>query len=421
MKTAAELKLERSGKVTEMQQIVDAANARDENKREFTSEEQTKWDGLDVEVRALTVKVQTAERMEEIAVMGGDNGNHQARSDTSDEDGEDGQHQHQRGNKGPIIKKKAAPYSVGKAIREFRIGEEKLTGIEAEQHKELGRGIVSEGLLVPYQHQRATQTTTTNASSIDVVIDPGLSIIGQAPLWAEMGMTVLPGLKGQLKLGKKTPDVAEKVGEETAITQQGAVPTHVIMAAERFGITQNFTKELLAQENPAVAAAIVGDMVTGCDRAITAEAYAVALAAATEVAAGAITKAGFDALMGAVDIDGAFAMDRASFFAAKGVKIDTGSGRFLTTLGAMNGVGVTYDGVKSLYSTLFADGANQQYIVYGGWKEMYLGFWGALEILINPFTYQKEGEIEITVNKLADVKSRNDSAFVKSPDLDPVT
>ena len=197
-----------------------------------------------------------------------------------------------------------------------------------------------------------------------------------------------------------------------------AVPAHVVLSPERFGITQNFTKELLAQQNPAVQAAIIGDMVTSCDRAITAEAYTVALAAATEIAAGAITVAGFNALMAAVDIDGAFAMDRASFFEAKAVPVDVGSGKFLTSLGAMNGVGLTYDGAKAFYSTLFADGVDQQYVIYGGWKELYLGFWGALEILINPFTFQKDGEIEITVNKLADVKSRNDGAFAKSPDLD---
>lgn len=416
MKTSAELKLERTGKIAEMQQIVDKANKREENKREFTTEENTEWERLDGEVKGLKPLIERAERIEELAILGGSaSGLPNARSDL-DDDG-DGNGQHQRG-KNINIKKKSAPYSVAKAMREFRLGSEKLTGIEAEQHKELGRGIVSEGLLVPYHHKRATQTTTTNASSIDVVIDPDLSIIGQEPLWAQMGMTVLPGLKGQLKLGKKTPDVAEKIAEEATITQEGAVPTHVTMAAERFGITQNFTKELLAQENPAVAAAIINDMVAGCDRAITAEAYTIALAAATEVTAGAITKAGFDALMGAVDIDGAFAMDRGSFFEAKGVAIDAGSGRFLTTLGAMNGVGLTYDGVKALYSTLFADGVDQQYIIYGGWKEMYLGFWGALEILINPYTFQKDGEIEVTVNKLADVKSRNDGAFVKSPDLD---
>ena len=416
MKTSAELKLERSGKVTEMQQIVDKANGREESKREFTTEENTEWERLDGEVKELDTKITRAERIEELALLGGDpGGQHRARDGLEDPGG-----QHQRAANFNIGKK-TKPYSVGKAMREFVLGEDKLTGIEAEQHKELGRGIVSNGLLVPYHDtpkKRATMTTTTNATSIDEIIDPELSIIGQEPLWAQMGLTVLPGLHGQLKLGRKAPDVAEKVAEEATITQGAAVPAHVVLSPERFGETQNFTKELLAQQNPAVQAAIIGDMVTSCDRAITAEAYTVALAAATEIAAGAITVAGFNALMAAVDIDGAFAMDRASFFEAKAVPVDVGSGKFLTSLGAMNGVGLTYDGAKAFYSTLFADGVDQQYVIYGGWKELYLGFWGALEILINPFTFQKDGEIEITVNKLADVKSRNDGAFAKSPDLD---
>lgn len=390
MKHSEELKIKRSEKVTRMTAILDGAKTAS---RAVSTEENTEFDTLKSEVTALDAQIGNAEFVE-------------ARS------------QETTTITAPVIKRASAPYSVGKAIREFARGEDKLTGIEAEQHQELSRGIQSGGLLVPYQRAATANDTTTHATSLDVSIDPNLSIIGYEPLWNQMGLTVLNGLQGQIKLGKKTHDVAGKYAESAEITAESNVPSFVTLSPERYGITDLFTKELLAQENPAVQAAIVADMLKGCDRKITAEVYAIALAAATEVAAGALTVAGFNAMMGAVDLDGAFLMDRASFYAAKQIAVDQGSGRFLASVGAVNGIGASYDGAKIFYSNLFADGAAKQYAIYGAMQEIYLGFWGALEIMINPYTYQKIGQIELTVNRLADVACRNDAAFVKSPDLD---
>jgi len=403
MKRSEELKIERKQKLDEMSAIVTGAK---EAKRSITDDEQTKYDNLKNEVVALERQIEDAEFLE-----------------TRNDNLVNTDNQHQAPITAPNIKREAAPYSVGKAMREFaKNGEDGLTGREKEQHAELSRGISSSGLLVPYNARAiSANTTSTHSAAVDVNIDPNLSIIGKEPLWNKMGLTVLPNLQGTFKLGKKTPDEAENPSETTAISTESNVPTFVTMAPERFGISDLFTKELLAQENPAVQAAIVNDMIKSCDRKITSEVYTIALAAATEVSAGALTLAGFNALMKAVDIEGAFAMDRDSFFEAKAVKVDAGSGRFLATMTQENGVGLTYDGAKLFYSSLFADGDAKQYAIYGAWEEIYLGFWGALEILINPYTYQKQGEIEITVNKLADAVCRNSGAFVKTPDLDATT
>jgi hypothetical protein len=403
MKRSDTLKITKGEKIARMEEILAAAKE-GEKTRALKKEEKTEFETLKREVEELEAEIETAEFVE-------------ARAD----DGKPAP-DHQRGAKTPEFKRKAAPYSVGKAIQEFaKRGEEGLTGIEKEMHDELSRSITSEGLLVPYMESKRDQNTTANADSIDVKIDPNLSIIGKEPLWSQMGLTVLPGLQGTIKLGKKTPDEAEVVAEKEEITQTANTESFVTMSPERYGITDIFTKELLAQRNPAVHAAIVADMVKGCDRKITADVYTIALAAASEVAQGALTVAGFNALMAAIDLDGAFAMDRGSFFEAKGMKVDAGSGRFLASITNANGVGQTYDGARIFYSTLFADGNAKQYAIYGGWEEMYLGFWGALEVLLNPYTYQKKGQIEMTVNRLADVVCRNSGAFVRTPDLDETT
>lgn len=397
MKRSEELKIKRREKIDAMQALVDKAT--NENKRSLTDEEQTSYDGLKTEVDALERQITDAEYLE-------------SRQNTTDQNVRSVNFEYKR---------KAEPYSAGKAIREYISGGlsvEKLTGIEKERHDELSREIQTEGLLIPSSRD---QNTTSGADSIDVKIDPNVSIIGKAPLYRSMGLTIIEGLTGAFKLPVKTPDVAAKYAEKAEITQTGNEPTFVDMAPERYGITDIFTKELLVQRNPAVQAAILRDMEAGVDRKLTADVYAVALAAATAVAAGALTVAGFNALMAAVDIEGAFAMTRSTFFEAKGEKIDAGSGKFLAQMGAANGIGTTNDGVPVFYSTLFADGTKQKYIIYGAWAEMWMGMWGATEVLINPFTYQKKGQIEMTTNKLAKIVNRNSAAFVKSPDLDATT
>jgi len=397
MKLSEELKIKRAEKVARMQAILDA---RKENGtlRAATTEETTEYDGLKAEVARMDTDITEAEGLEAREIE-------------------------QPQNRSFNIGGKAKPYNVAKAIREYANsgGSQGLTGLELESHQEMARGIESTGLLVPYSMR--DQNTTSNADSIDVKIVPGISIIGKEPLYQQMGLTVLNGLTGSLKIGKKTPDVAGTYAEKSAITQTAAVPTFEDMSPEAVGMTDIFTKELLAQENPQVHLAIINDMVKGIDRKYTGIAYTTALAAATEVTAGALTPAGFNALMAAVDTDGAFAMARSTFFEGKGVDITGGEvGKFLLEMqGSNNGVGRSFDGVNAYYSTLFADGAAKKYVVYGAWGEIWVGFWGALEILVNPYTYQKTRQIELTVNKLGKMVCRNDAAFVKSPDLDSAT
>lgn len=399
MKRSEELKIKRREKIDAMQTLVDKAT--NENKRSLTDEEQTSYDAHKDEVDALERQIADAEYLE-------------SRQSTTDT---------QSRSVAFEIKKPAASYSVGKAIREFMNGgADKLTGVEGEAHKELARGIDSTGLLVPYQYRSAAvNTPTTHATSIDTIIDPNLSIIGYEPLYRNMGLTILEGLQGTIKLGKKTHDVAGKYAVGDEVTAESNVPSFVTMVPERFGITDAFDKTLLAQINPQVQAAIVADMLKGCDRKLTAEVYTVALAAATEIAAGAITEAGFNALAAAVDMDGAFAMDRGSFFAAKEVKFDAGSGIRLAKNGSMNGIGTSWDGTPIYYSNLFDDGAAKQYVIYGAWSELWLGFFGGLEIVLDPYTRARYGEVVMTVNRLADAIVRNSGAFKKSPDLDATT
>jgi len=427
MKRSEELRIKKTEKIERMQTIVAAAEK--ENKRQLTDDEQTEWDRLDGEVRSLTTEIQRAERMEVLGDWRTGQKGKSNRQDTDPEDGDgdgDGSASHQRGGSGPAIHTRRHVYSVGKAVREYssRRGIDGLTGMEAEQHQELSRHMQSDGLLIPAPSiQRAlsrAQTVATFGDSIDVHIDPNLSMIGGVPIYAQMGLNIVEGLHGSFKIGKQTAVIAAKKADGVAIDVSPSAPIYATVGPDRYGVTDKFDKELLAQENPMVQTSIMNNMMMGCDRKITKEVYDVLTAVATEVAGVDLTNTGLLSLMAAVAEGGAFTMARGTFFEAMDVKVDAGSGKFLAGfISDDNGIGKTSHGAKAFYSDLFADAVDKKYVYYGSMRHIWAGFWGALEVVYNPFTFGKEGQVELTVNRLAHIASQNDAAFRRSPDLNP--
>ena len=120
-----------------------------------------------------------------------------------------------------------------------------------------------------------------------------------------------------------------------------------------------------------------------------------------------------------LQLEGALLANRATFFEAKGIAIDAGSGRFLAErAGAGQTAGVVYDGTPFWYSNLFLDGTDQQYVLYGDISQILVADYGTVEIIVDKFTLAKTGKVVITVNKIVNVSAKNPVAFVKTPDLD---
>jgi len=263
--------------------------------------------------------------------------------------------------------------------------------------------------------------TTAMANAIPNYVKE-LDIMGYEPMFEQMGCDILRGVSGTYTLPYEDPIHGAKLAELATATGDTVTPSGVLISPNRFSVRKTFTVETLASAGNAFYKKVLGDMVKGCDRAITKEVYTKVLAGATEVATGAITKAGFDALMGQPEIEyeGAFISARATFFEAKGVAIDAGSGRFLVEKASGNvlGKGTVYDGTPYFYSNLFEDGADKQYVAYGDLSKIHVADYGKIEIIVDKFTAAADGKVIITINKLADVALINPVAFSKTPDLD---
>jgi len=59
-------------------------------------------------------------------------------------------------------------------------------------------------------------------------------------------------------------------------------------------------------------------------------------------------------------------------------------------------------------------GGAEHAIVFGNWRDLLIGNWGGLEIIVDQFAKKKQGLIEVTTIQMADVLLRHGESFVKA-------
>jgi hypothetical protein len=58
--------------------------------------------------------------------------------------------------------------------------------------------------------------------------------------------------------------------------------------------------------------------------------------------------------------------------------------------------------------------ANQSF--FGVWSEIIMGTWGGLDVIVNPYSSDAEGQVIITITMLADIGIRHPASFCVSTD-----
>lgn len=279
-----------------------------------------------------------------------------------------------------------------------------------------------QGGTITYSERAPIDGDTAEFGNVIPVGVEGLDIVGKEPLYKQMGANIMSGVRGTFELPYESPMVAEKLAELASAAGDVTTPSGILISPNRYTIQKTLTLETLASATDSYLQSLLADMVKAADRKITADIYAKLLTYAFPVpAASALDKPSLDLLMAGAEIEmgGSFFSSRNTFFQAKGVKIDDGSGRFLVErVGQVSEAGATYEGTPYFYSHLFDDGANEQYVIYGDASRIVVADYGMFEVIVDKFTKAAEGQVIMTVNKIADVAVSNPYAFTKTADLD---
>ena len=236
-----------------------------------------------------------------------------------------------------------------------------------------------------------------------------ISVVGYEPFYKQMGVEIMPNLVNAIKLPYTG---AIKAGKKASGSRNNndQVLGSVMLTPERYTVTETVDKTLLSVGNEAAFQAFILEMVKGCDRAVTKDIYDQALASASAVSGVTYTTTGLDTLVSAVDGDVSLLMPRAEFYKAKGVKADTGSGMFLANK-INQFAGSLWDGTPLFYSNLFEGTA----IIAADLKHITVGEFGdEYEVIFDYYSKAPEGQVVITVVKVANVKVRNANAIKKA-------
>lgn len=247
----------------------------------------------------------------------------------------------------------------------------------------------------------------TVANSLDILTSPGEAFL------RTLGVTFYPGLTGNFVVPAMAQDTAAFPGEATDGADASMNVETLTLAARRVTHAQSIAKETLAQTNPAIYSGIVQNLVNGIWNAITNDVFdTLQTDAATQVVG--VTAAGLaygDLVNMEASIGG----------------LNIGAGAYVTTPAVKGylkqktestyGDAIWMDNEVNGYPAFGVPAANANKVYFGDFSRMAIGQWDGVEIIVDPYTKAKAGEIVLTAVALTDTGCTNKRALCFTADV----
>lgn len=316
-------------------------------------------------------------------------------------------------------------------------------GRELEVSSELARraGRPFNGIAVPYQVFLEKRTITSgtvspdfggaNLIATDLRGDQFIDRLRERLAVRALGARVLTGLVGNVDIPKLTASAtAQWVADDEALVDADPTFGKVQLDIKHCGTLSEYSRSVLLQSSPSVEGLLRSD-------------FAQTLARALDV--GAIAGPGGDAPTGVINMDGHQTVAGPVSWSKVLELIQTledanaeGTG-FVTTPGLKRVMRSTVrvDSTDSrmimeepnslagypLFSTTNAPStagspADEDALIFGDWRDLLIGFWSELDIIVNPFltgAYQRGG-VSIRAMMSVDIVARHVQSFVSLSD-----
>ena len=413
MKTSKVLKEERASELTKQQNLISVAKS---EKRELSTEDETRFDTLQSNIEDYDVKIERAEKIEASEKR-------QAAS------------QGKSFGAPAIIKStKNEQFSLVRSLHALASGK-KLTGIDAEVNE---RGIsemeaqkmeVGDGLRIhlPADMMRA-QTITGDSGT------KGAAIVASEPQFvmpltpnidtlANLGVNQMTGLVGDVPLPTSGLFSFDYVGETADVTETDITFAGPTLKPKRCagvgGVSNQFLKQasfsveqhLISIINNAYGAAVVKAFINGGGGTAPSGLYSLITSNIDTTATGP-TKAIITELEALVDAANGsngsrgYLSDTKLANAMKNTLLDAGSGRFLYD-------GADLNGYKYERSTLMdtLDVGVSHPLIFGDFSQASVGLWGNVSIMVDPYTLASSSKVRLIIEGFSDVAVTNESAF----------
>ncbi len=333
-----------------------------------------------------------------------------------------------------MSEKEVRQYSLLRAIRALanphdkRAQEAAKYEFEISQEAQRQSGLEAQGILVPLDVLARDLTVTgTNPSGASVVATDLLTQNFIELLRAKSAIidlaTHLTGLRGNVAIPRQTKaiDVYE-VGETDAIPESDIELDQVTMSPKRLGATTGYSKQLLAQESMDVEMLIKNDII----RQIALKIDAIGVQKILNETGVGLVEIGPDG--GApkwehvVGLESLIVEENADAERMQYVINGRTQGYFKTTPkvdgypayiienGQINGYGYKVSNLVPNNLTK-GNGTNLSAILFGNYTDLLVGFWGGIDIVVDPYSRKKEGVVEITADQFYDIAIRHPESF----------
>lgn len=320
-------------------------------------------------------------------------------------------------------------------------------GREHEVSAELQRrtGQAPKGILVPLQvfHERRSAITTalpaggpgSNMIGTDHRGDLMIDILRAKLVTARLGATVLNGLVGNVDIPRLDQSaIAEWIAENTALSGSTPEFSKITMTPKHVGALVEWSRNMLLQSSPDIEQLMRRDLALVLAEAID-RAAIVGTGGTMPTGVIHVSGVGFvDMETGATwakildlisqvetsnsDGNGFTASPRVKKMLRKTPKQTSGvEGNFIMSGDNPNALA----GYPFITSTLPSDtgSPSSEPLVFGLWSDLLIGYWGALDILVNPFadSVYSKGNVLCRALLSCDVDVRHPESFAVAPDV----
>ena len=236
---------------------------------------------------------------------------------------------------------------------------------------------------------------------------------------AQAGATVMSGLNGNLYIPRQTGAVtASWVAEAGAIGESTAATDQVPLTPNAIGALTEYSRRLLLQSSQAVEAFIRNDLMATIARGIETAAFqgtggtqpqgvegATGTGAATVVTAGEPTFAevvNFETLLNTSNAD----IGRLAY-----IMPGASRGHLKTTPRFTNGEAPIWSDRNTVnaYNAYASNLCTK--VLFGNWADLILGFWGSMEITVDPYTKMDQALYRVVAIHETDVAIRHPESF----------
>jgi HK97 family phage major capsid protein len=411
MKNSVELRQERAGLIEESNVMLETCKT---EARNLTDDEQVSYDAKMESIDKLKKDIEMVERQEKL--------NAEIAANVAS---------------APVSEsKEVRDYSFFKAIQGSVNGN--LDGIEKEMHEEAvnearsaGRSINGLGIPSFLMESRANVTQGTSAIAPTAVLAYA-DAMREASVFDKVGANILTGLSANTTIPVTGASTVEWEGEVAAANDGGTNFGKVELTPTRLAAYVNISKQLLLQNGAGAEQAIIRDLGRAVGQKMDAAIFSTANVAGAPASLGTLTTGSITeqtpyllnssiytdlvqaekALAEAGGLEG-----NLSYVCSPALMAD------IKQAAQVAGVSAGFQGgIVNGYKTFFTNGCTKNGTTsadffFGDFSKLYVGMFGGLDIMVDPYSEAKNGQTQLVLNQYMDWGVSNGAGFVKAVSL----